>query len=78
MNEEQMAKLFQTLGEIKGTQEQILKKQDSTCAILRDHEERIRNVETVQERHRTYFKLIGSAVAIIAAVFGTIVAWFKS
>lgn len=78
MNDEQINKLFETLGEIKGTQEQILKKQDHICEILWKHENRIRNLEIEQEKHRSYFKLIGSALGIIATIFGAIVAWFKS
>jgi len=72
-----MAKLFETLGEIKGTQEQILRKQDSVCRILHDHEKRINDVEKVQERHKTYFRLIGSAVGILATVFGAVAGLFS-
>ena len=35
---------------------------------VKKHNEEIENLKTTQERHRTYFKIIGSAIGIIVIV----------
>ncbi|RLI77985.1 hypothetical protein DRP05_08700 [Archaeoglobales archaeon] len=77
MNEEQINKLFEMLGEIKGTQEQILKKQDRVCSILDDHEVRLREAENTISKHSTYFKIMGGSAGFIA-MLGAAWSYIKS
>ncbi|ADB58547.1 hypothetical protein [Archaeoglobus profundus] len=69
MDEQMVAKLFETLGEIKGTQNQILEHLKKINGTIRTHDEEIGNLKTTQERHKTYFKIMGSVVGIIVVVF---------
>ena len=69
MDEQIVAQLFKELGEIKGAQNQILNRLDKINGTIRTHDEEIDNLRTTQERHKTYFKIIGSAIGIIAAIF---------
>lgn len=80
MNDEQINKLFETLGEIKGKQEQILKKQDRICLILDKHEKKIEEIEVTTTRHSTYFKVMGilsGLAATLATMWTAIKSFFQ-
>ena len=68
MDEKMIAQLFQELGVIKGIQNQILEHLKKLNGTVREHDEAINKLQTVQERHKTYFKLIGTVILIIVTV----------
>jgi hypothetical protein len=77
VDREQENELFRMLGEIRGGQEQILRKQEEISQMLWRHESRLNSLEVEQGKHRSYFKLIGGVVSALAAVGAAVVAWFK-
>ena len=68
MDEQMVAQLFKELGEIKGIQNQILNRLDKINGTIQTHDEEIENLRTTQERHKTYFKIMGSAIGIIVII----------
>ncbi len=73
MDEKMIAQLFQELGEIKGIQNQILEHLKKLNGTVREHDEAINKLQTVQERHKTYFKLIGTVILIIVTVICAVI-----
>jgi len=67
-----VAQLFKELGEIKGIQNQILNRLDKINGTIQTHDEEIENLRTTQERHKTYFKIMGSVIGIIALIISAL------
>lgn len=77
MDREQENELFRVLGEIRGGQKQMIRKQDEISQVLRVHESKLNSLEVEQSKHRSYFKLIGGVFSALAAVGAAVVGWFK-
>ncbi|WP_290597052.1 MULTISPECIES: hypothetical protein [unclassified Archaeoglobus] len=73
-NQEQL----RMLGELKADLEAIKQKQKDQSLILDRHEKDISNLKQVQERHKSYFKIIGGAFTVIVTIVSAFIAFFKS
>jgi flagellar motility protein MotE (MotC chaperone) len=73
-NQEQL----RMLGELKADIEAIKQKQEDQSKTLDRHEVDIANLKQVQERHKSYFKIIGSAFAAVVTIISALIAFFRS
>lgn len=74
MDEKLLMEIYREIGEMKGTQEAILKKLNSLCKRCDKREKRINELEEAVSNHRMYFKMIsGALLALFASVMAKIV-----
>ncbi len=60
--------IIATLARIDERTEHILNHLKKLNGTVSEHDEAINELQTVQERHKTYFKLIGTAILIIVTI----------
>ncbi len=70
-------KQLEMLGELKADIKAIKQKLQDHDETLGRHEAEIGKLKQVQERHKTYFKIISGVVAAATMLFSTIVGFFK-
>lgn len=79
MDEKLLMEIYKEIGEMKGTQEAILKKINLMCKKCDEREKRINTLEETISNHKMYFKMIsGALLALFASVMAKIVEIFYS
>jgi chromosome segregation ATPase len=68
-SEENIDTLFKELGNVKGTLNSVKSKINDIENKVNSHSDEISKLRLVQERHKTYFKIMGSVIGIIVLVF---------
>ena len=68
-SEENIDTLFKDLGNAKGTLSTVESKINDLENKVSTHSNEISKLKLTQERHKTYFKIMGSVIGIIVLVF---------
>lgn len=68
-SEEDIDTLFKDLGNINGLLNSVKLKINNIEDKVNSHSNEINKLKLVQERHKTYFKIMGSVIGIIVLVF---------
>ena len=71
-------KQLEMLGELKADIKSIKERLQDHDEVLSKHEAEIGKLRQVQERHKTYFKVLGGGFAAVVALISSVVSFFKS
>ena len=69
-----LLEIYKEVGEIKGTQDMILKKIDKICTECDNRKQKMNEIEEMVSKHSTYFRIIYGALTSIVVITAAAVA----